>query len=95
LHAQLRANRGRFMLFDLHSTGGTLVNGKRITATILYPGDVITLAGTTLVYGQRATRPLQEQPYETEKPHIINLNTTVTLRRSLFDAEEDSQPSHD
>ncbi len=92
LHAQLRANRGRFMLFDLNSTGGTLVNGKRITATILYPGDVITLAGATLVYGQRATRPLQERPYEAKRPHVVNLKTTVTLRRPLLDPETDGKP---
>ncbi len=91
LHAQMRANQGRFMLFDLKSTGGTLVNGKHITSTILYPGDVITLAGATLVYGQRSTRPLQERPYENTRPHIVNLNTTVTLRRPLFGSEEDGE----
>lgn len=95
LHAQLRANRGRFMLFDLNSTGGTVVNGKRITATILYPGDVITLAGTTLVYGQRATRPLQENTYESTRPHVVNLNTTVTLRRSVIPNDEQEAPSQE
>ncbi|NPA92579.1 MAG: FHA domain-containing protein [Chloroflexi bacterium] len=79
LHAQLRANRGRFMLFDLHSTGGTFVNQQRITATMLYPGDVILLAGMTLVYGQRATRPLQDNAYE--NPEIVSdLHTTTRLK---------------
>ncbi len=79
LHAQLRANRGRYMLFDLDSTGGTFVNQQRITATILYPGDVILLAGMTLVYGQRVTRPLQENAYE--NPEIVSdLHTTTRLK---------------
>jgi hypothetical protein len=51
-HAQLRAMKGRFAIFDLDSTGGTFVNGQRITQTLLYPGDVISIAGVPLVYGQ-------------------------------------------
>jgi pSer/pThr/pTyr-binding forkhead associated (FHA) protein len=51
-HAQLRTVKGRFVLFDLESTGGTFVNGKRASQTVLYPGDVISLAGATLIFGQ-------------------------------------------
>ncbi len=51
-HAQLRVTKGRYALFDLNSTGGTFVNGRRINQSILYPGDVISLAGVTLIYGQ-------------------------------------------
>jgi pSer/pThr/pTyr-binding forkhead associated (FHA) protein len=51
-HAQLRAIRGRFVLFDLNSTGGTFVNGQRATQSVLYPGDVISLAGLSVIFGQ-------------------------------------------
>jgi hypothetical protein len=51
-HAQLRAIKGRFVLFDLNSTGGTFVNGQRASQTVLYPGDVISLAGVALIFGQ-------------------------------------------
>ncbi len=51
-HAQLRAVKGRYMLFDLNSTGGTYVNNQRINQSILYPGDVISLAGVMLIFGQ-------------------------------------------
>ncbi len=51
-HAQLRAIKGRFVLFDLNSTGGTFVNGQRANQTVLYPGDVISLAGVALIFGQ-------------------------------------------
>ncbi len=51
-HAQIRALNGRFVLFDLNSTGGTYVNGQRITQTILYAGDVISLAGLPVIFGQ-------------------------------------------
>jgi hypothetical protein len=51
-HAQIRYVRGRFIIFDLNSTGGTFVNGQRTTQSVLYPGDVISLAGLPIVFGQ-------------------------------------------
>ena len=51
-HAQLRAVNGRFVIFDLNSTGGTYVNSQRSHQSVLYPGDVISLAGVPLIYGQ-------------------------------------------
>lgn len=58
-HAQLRAIKGRFVLFDLNSTGGTFVNGQRTSQSVLYPGDVISLAGVALIFGQ--DNPPQKQ----------------------------------
>jgi pSer/pThr/pTyr-binding forkhead associated (FHA) protein len=55
VHAQIRAIKGHFVIFDLDSSGGTFVNGVRSAQTTLYPGDVISLAGVDLVYGQDAT----------------------------------------
>jgi pSer/pThr/pTyr-binding forkhead associated (FHA) protein len=51
-HAQLRAVRGHYILFDLNSTGGTYVNNERTTQSALNPGDVISLAGVMLIFGQ-------------------------------------------
>jgi pSer/pThr/pTyr-binding forkhead associated (FHA) protein len=51
-HAQVRYVRGRFIIFDLNSTGGTYVNGQRISQSVLYPGDVISLAGLPIIFGQ-------------------------------------------
>jgi hypothetical protein len=51
-HAQLRAVRGRYVIFDLDSAGGVFVNSKRVRQRTLYPGDVITLGGVSLIYGQ-------------------------------------------
>jgi len=51
-HAQIRAVRGQYVLFDLNSTGGTLVNGRRIHQCALKPGDVISLSGVPLIYGE-------------------------------------------
>lgn len=54
LHAQLRAIDGVYFIFDLNSTGGTLVNGKPVDQAALIPGDVIDIGGVTLVYGQES-----------------------------------------
>jgi pSer/pThr/pTyr-binding forkhead associated (FHA) protein len=63
-HAQLRFISGRYVIFDLDSTGGTFVNGQRIQQSQLYPGDVITLAGVPLVFGQDAPGQAGDtQPY--------------------------------
>ncbi len=51
-HAQLRVIKGRYVVFDLNSTGGTFVNGQRTNQSVLYPGDVISLAGVALIFGQ-------------------------------------------
>jgi pSer/pThr/pTyr-binding forkhead associated (FHA) protein len=57
VHAQLRAIRGRYVIFDLGSSGGTFINGVRLGQSTLAPGDVISLAGVNLVFGQDESRP--------------------------------------
>lgn len=88
-HAQLRAIKGRFVLFDLNSTGGTFVNGQRTSQTVLYPGDVISLAGVALIFGQdnpppgpdlAQTAPLEAEPGTSERPTAILEKTTVDLK---------------
>ncbi|HEX7557337.1 MAG TPA: FHA domain-containing protein [Leptolinea sp.] len=51
-HAQIRAVKGQFVIFDLNSSGGTFVNSIRVSQQPLFPGDVISLAGVPLVYGE-------------------------------------------
>lgn len=53
-HAQLRVVRGQYVLFDLNSTGGTTLNGHPVSQAALKPGDVISLAGVPLIYGEDA-----------------------------------------
>jgi pSer/pThr/pTyr-binding forkhead associated (FHA) protein len=56
-HAQIRYVRNHFSIFDLNSTGGTFVNGQRMTQSALYPGDVISLAGLPIVFGYDSPPP--------------------------------------
>jgi hypothetical protein len=59
-HAQLRAIKGRYVLFDLNSSGGTFINGQRTSQTVLYPGDVISLAGVSMIFGQDIPLPQRD-----------------------------------
>jgi len=49
-HAQLRKLKENYTLFDVGSSGGTFVNSTRIEKHALRPGDVISLAGYTMIY---------------------------------------------
>jgi len=78
-HAQLRAVRGRYLLFDLDSTGGTFVNGVRTQQSTLHPQDVISLAGVPLVFGQENTPSLAH----TSKLDTVQSNENRTLGTTL------------
>ncbi len=57
IHAQLRPMNGNYVLFDLGSTGGTFINGRRIEQSVIYSGDVISLAGVQLIFQQKVPGP--------------------------------------
>lgn len=48
--AQMRLRSGHFMLFDVSSKGTTHLNGTPVSEAFLKSGDVMLLAGQTLVY---------------------------------------------
>ncbi len=90
-HAQLRVVNGRYVIFDLNSTGGTYVNSQRSHQSVLYPGDVISLAGVPLIFGQdnpprrndlRETAPFQNNLNASERP------TAILRKPPGFDDEE-------
>jgi pSer/pThr/pTyr-binding forkhead associated (FHA) protein len=56
-HLEIRVVQDSFVVFDLHSTGGTYINGQRVSQGLLYPGDLISLAGVNLVFMQDALLP--------------------------------------
>ncbi len=87
-HAQLRIVKGRFVLFDLNSSGGTFVNGQRTDQSVLYPGDVISLAGVSLIFGQDLPAGRVPQPGRTEPTTLNSSNrSTATLPKEEYTAK--------
>lgn len=67
-HAQIRLRFGQYVIFDLGSRAGTAVNGLPIQQKALEAGDVITLAGASLIYVEEEPpgaepRVMDTQPY--------------------------------
>jgi len=95
-HAQLRAINGRYVLFDLNSTGGTFVNGQRTSQTVLYPGDVVSLAGVALIFGQDNPPPRPDlnetSPF---KDQNANDRPTATLDQHTVDIKTDKLKDKD
>lgn len=59
-HAELVCNDGVLKVFDLESTNGTFVNGKRVKESELHVGDLLEVAGTTYLIDSH-TRGLWER----------------------------------
>ncbi len=64
-HIQIRLRFGRYVLFDLGSTQGTLVNTYPVQEHTLQPGDVISLAGHSLIYVE------EDAPEEPPGPGLL------------------------
>ena len=64
-HAQLARRGETYHLIDLESRNGTLVNGKRVAACRLLPGDVIRMGRTSLAFATDADQVRLRQPGET------------------------------
>jgi hypothetical protein len=50
LHARFRSGNGSWFIQDQNSSTGTFVNGKRVQAIRLNPGDQIKIGDTTIVF---------------------------------------------
>ena len=49
-HAEIRHENGAYTLYDQKSTSGTFVNNQRIEHCVLNSGDVISLAGLSIMF---------------------------------------------
>ena len=58
-HAQLRLRQGCYVLYDTGSSGGTLVNNQPVSEVVLNAGDVISLAGAQIIFGEDTPTPPQ------------------------------------
>jgi pSer/pThr/pTyr-binding forkhead associated (FHA) protein len=77
-HAVIRESQGKFMLEDLHSRNGTLLNGNKISTVTLTDGDEIRIGDCRIMF--------VEKSYETSKKQTVDLEKMDTTVIRLDDA---------
>ena len=83
-HAQIKLINDRFVIFDTNSTGGTYINGRRTGQSVLYPGDVISLAGVIFIYSQELpAKPGEVKIIELGSPFAADRPTAVLRREEI------------
>ena len=93
-HAQIRVMDNQYILLDLNSTGGTMVNGKKISKSVLYSGDSISLAGLEIKFVQDMPRMISKtmdrtQPLE-DGIKFEEVPTQVVRKRRESDRDDDT-----
>ncbi len=89
-HVQIRIVEGQFVILDLNSTGGTLVNDQRVTKSVLYSGDTISLAGVTLKFVQDTPKMISKAMERTGPlPHLIFEEPPTQMANRPVDSEEE------
>ncbi len=77
-HAQIRQRYGHLVLYDLDSSGGTQINGYPVNECVLHSGDVISLAGVEVIYGEDPPTPIPLPPDE-ETPALTKSEKNVEV----------------
>lgn len=71
-HAQLRLVKGGYVVFDLDSSGGTFVNNLPVRQKELFAGDVISLAGVLIIFGQDSGNIADEPGNQTPTNQLLS-----------------------
>jgi len=57
-HCQIQILSGNYHLFDLNSTNGTFLNGRKILKSKIVPGDVLRMGGVEFRFGLEKDEPV-------------------------------------
>ncbi|MEW6128359.1 MAG: adenylate/guanylate cyclase domain-containing protein [Acidobacteriota bacterium] len=82
-HASIRRVGGNFILNDLNSANGTLINGKRITELPLKDNDTITIGTYELFFAQDLTASMTIHYEENPQSHTIFLRAPSDILSAL------------
>ncbi|MEJ2757844.1 MAG: FHA domain-containing protein [Anaerolineales bacterium] len=86
-HAQIRLIENQFVLLDLNSTGGTQVNGHKVTKSVLYSGDTISLAGMEIKFVRDAPRMISKTMDRTSPLTAKNEEVPTQLNIGRLDVD--------
>lgn len=73
-HFSLTKENGKWILHDLGSTNGTLLNGNSIDSSVVKPGDVIE-AGAITIHVERAAQDLETIGFSENKTKMDSFET--------------------
>ncbi len=93
-HAKIENLDGRFMLFDLGSNNGSIVNGEKVKERLLRDGDQIQLGKTLIVFedeGQRGKTVVVAD----EGPAIRVESTLETTSHRAIEESKDPKESYE
>jgi len=81
-HAQVRVINGRIILFDVGSSGGVFLNGRKVSQSVLYPGDVVSLAGVDILFMRDV--PISQPGETVDLPPGLGERATAIFRTWFF-----------
>ncbi len=88
-HAVIKVINDRFVIFDMNSTGGTFVNGQSTSQSVLYPGDVVSLAGVVFIFSQEMpAKPGDMKIIELGSPYAADRPTAIIQREEIKAAKK-------
>lgn len=79
-HAQIRIVEGQYLILDLNSTGGTLVNNQPAQKSVLYSGDTISFAGVAAKFVQDTPKMISKAMERTGPLEKLELEEPPTQR---------------
>jgi len=83
-HAVIKLINDRFVIFDMNSTGGTFVNGQPTSQSILYPGDIVSLAGVVFIFSQEMpAKPGDMKIIKLGSPYAADRPTAIVHREDI------------
>jgi pSer/pThr/pTyr-binding forkhead associated (FHA) protein len=96
-HARIEFSNNNYVLYDLGSTNGSYLNGKKLEQNeqkIIKNGDIITIADNEIVlsFKKRAKEPSQPATASMQKAAYESINKLLTNSisdASFFESEED------
>ncbi len=89
-HAQIRVVDNQYILLDLNSSGGTMVNGRKVSKSVLYSGDSISFAGLAVKFVQDTPRMISKSMDRTGP--LPNLKLEEIPTQIIPKIDPDSKP---
>lgn len=80
-HAQIRWRYSHFIIYDLGSRAGIVINDQKVRECVLQPGDVITISNKTLIYGEGANNPDRPKTSAQQDSNTVKYKTLTKLNR--------------